>query len=83
MATDSGVENHSVNDRLSAFVLDVLRTIRSSFTNFMVAVGVVWIITGYAVQEGVIAGMLILWGISVIVFALLVRVGLRLIGYAG
>lgn len=78
--TESERKKSAENPVLAA-IIRILYTIRGSFTAFIFALGVIWLLTGLVLQNGVIAGMLVLWGVSAMVFAGIVRMGFRLIGY--
>ncbi|MFC7141242.1 hypothetical protein ACFQMA_15560 [Halosimplex aquaticum] len=61
-------------------LLRPLVAVRSSFLNFVVALGVAMFATALAVS-GPIAGILGVLGVSAIVYALFGELGLRAIGY--
>lgn len=62
-------------------VIGVLLKIRSSFLFFVLTLGVVLLVSGPLLADGVVAGMFGLWGVSLILYACLGFVFLRVIGY--
>lgn len=79
--TESEQKNSAENPVLAA-IIRILYTVRGSFTAFIFALGVIWLLIGLVLQSGVMAGMLVLWGVSAMIFAGIVRIGFRLIGYS-
>lgn len=65
-----------------AVILRILYEIRGSFTMFVFALGISWMLLGVTLQNGVIAGMLVIWGVSAVLFAGIARLGFKLIGYS-
>jgi hypothetical protein len=83
MATQRESERKNLPENpLLAAVVRVLYTIRGSFTAFIFALGVIWLLIGIALQVGVMAAMFAIWGISAMIFAGIVRLAFRLIGYS-
>jgi hypothetical protein len=83
MATTAEPKRRNLPDNsVLAAIVRVLYAIRGSFTVFIFALGVVWLLLGLALQSGVIAGMLVIWGVSAMIFAGIARIGFRLIGYS-
>lgn len=68
----------------------VLVAIRSSFLVFVLTVGVLLIVGSLVVsglvlpgiEFSIVSAMLLIWGVSALIYAVLGRIGLRLIGYS-
>ena len=64
-------------------------TLRRSFLAFVITVGVVMLILSVLVSDilfpgldyGLISAMMLIWGISALIYAVLGNIGLRVIGY--
>lgn len=77
-------------DSVVSLVTSVPIAIRSSFIGFVVAVGVVFLVTsvllsGYVlanVEYGMLSAMTFIWGVSAFLYAVLGTVVLKLIGYS-
>lgn len=69
------------NSQLFGAILRILYAIRGSFLVFVLAVGIVWTAVGLYLQEGVIAAMLVIWGVSAILYAGIGYGSLKLIKY--
>lgn len=59
------------DNRALATVYKTLYTIRGSFLAFVFAVGVVWFLAGFILNDGVMAGLFALWGASAMLYAVL------------
>lgn len=68
-------------ERIQTGIAELLVAIRSSFIYFVWAVGSLMFVSGVILQDGVMAAMLTIWGISAIIYGVLGFLGLRLIGY--
>lgn len=55
--------------------------VRSSFLAFVTTFGTIFFVTGLVISEGVIAGMLVVLGVSTFIYALIGFAGLNLINY--
>lgn len=85
-------ETVSRSDRniVVSLVLRVVIAIRSSFIAFVWLIGVLFLglsvlLSGYVVPDinyGVVAGMSFIWGISALLYGVIGKVLLRLIGYS-
>jgi hypothetical protein len=62
-------------------LLRILLAIRGSFLLFIVSIGVLLIVTGVTIMDGVVAGMFGIWGISCLLYAGIGYGLLNLIGY--
>ena len=74
-------EDGDTQTTVTSILVKVLVAIRSSFVAFVFAFGVVMLAAGVALQEGVGAGLLGIFGVSAMVYAVLGYAGLKLIGY--
>jgi hypothetical protein len=70
------------DNRALAAVMRLLYAVRASFLAFVFVVGVVWLLIGIALGDGVMAGMFGIWGVSAMLYAVLGKFALQLIGYA-
>lgn len=62
-------------------VVRVLYIVRGSFLAFVFAVGVLMLFAGIVISDGLMAGLLGIWGVSAILYALVGKFMLQLIGY--
>lgn len=70
------------DNRALAAVVRLLYVVRGSFLAFVFIVGVIWLLIGIALGEGVMAGMFGIWGVSAMLYAIIGKFALQLIGYA-
>lgn len=63
------------------FIIDVLLWMRSSVLNFIISLGVALFVIGLLIPDGVVAAMMVVWGVSAILFALLGYACMKAIGY--
>jgi len=66
---------------LTSIVIRIFTAIRSSFSIFLVALGIVFIILSLPI-EGAMAGMSIIWGVSAIIYAVILSIVLRLLSFS-
>ncbi|KTG11470.1 hypothetical protein AUR64_04240 [Haloprofundus marisrubri] len=79
----------SPTQRLTDAGVSILLTIRKSFLSFVMTLGLICLLFAALFSEaflpvlnnGVLAGMFVIWGVSAFVYAVLGYVVLRLIGY--
>ena len=88
MAMNGDPENDYRLDEDQGSLVRLSLAVRSSFLAFVVALGVVFLVLAVIlskhvpfVTNGVVSGMLVVWGVSAFVYAGLGHLGLRLIGY--
>jgi hypothetical protein len=62
-------------------LVELLVSIRTSFTRFVITVGLSMLVVALVIEEGVGAAMIGTVGVSAIVFGIVGRLGLRAIGY--
>lgn len=75
---------------LASLAASALIAIRSSFLVFVSTVGIGLlvlsvVVSGFvlpSVEYGIVSAMLFIWGLSALIYAVLGRLGLRLIGYS-
>lgn len=75
----SGSISDAIADHTPPVVVRVIKAVRSSFLLFVTLVGVISLLIGIYLNEGVLAGMFGVWGISAIVAAAISYVLLSLL----
>jgi drug/metabolite transporter (DMT)-like permease len=80
-ANEESYDPVRANERSHNPIIRFLLTIRSSFIAFIISVGVLFIVTGFVIQNGSIAGILAVLGASAIVYGIIGDAVLRFVGY--
>lgn len=73
--------NKPVHSRITEPILRALLAIRKSLLLFIATVGVLFVLGGITVMDGVLAGMFGIWGVSALLYATLGYLLLKIIGY--
>lgn len=81
MSTATQEDDGQSNSQLFKTALRILYAVRGSFLVFVLAIGLVWTGLGLYLQEGVMAAMLVIWGVSAVLYAGIGYGCLKLIKY--
>jgi len=73
-------ESYSENKFID-YVLRILYVIRGSFSAFLFVLGIVSLLIGLIMGTGTMAGLLVIWGVSGMVYAVLLKAALTFLSF--